>query len=93
MKKVLIAVANIPPLLTLAVWPMLVFLSLFAFDDPKATGSILDLLVVAFVWLYPVPVVIGLWRTWKALRAGELSGCLRTTIFAYAGPVLVVGMY
>lgn len=64
---VLITVANILPLLTLVVWPLMAFISMFAFDDPKATESILVLLVVASVWIYPVPVVIGLWRTLEML--------------------------
>jgi len=91
--KALLLLLALPPLFSLGVWPLSVFVSLFAFDSPGAERSIPTLLVVLSVWLYPLPVLMGLVRLWKAFRSGEYSALRRGVLFSYGPAAVVVALY
>lgn len=85
LKKLLVILANIPPALGITCWPLACFVSLFFFDAPGAVSNILAVCLGMTVWLYPVPVVIGIRRVYKAYRAGDYNNCVKATLLAYSG--------
>lgn len=74
-KKVLIITANIPPLLGIALWPFVIFLSFFLGNG---------VLALLLFWGYPFIVLKGVTMTYKALLSHNYRRCVKGTILAYS---------
>ncbi len=91
LKKTLVIVVNVPPLMSLLGWSAMCMLSIFFFDSGKTSLPTLGLALAILV--YPCPVCIGLWRTWKAYRSCDYAGCVRSTLLTYSGAIFIGVMF
>lgn len=91
LKKALVIVANVPPLMSLLGWTAMCMLSILFFDSGRTSLPTLGLALAILV--YPVPVCAGIWRTWKAFRSNDYAGCVRGTLLSYSCALFIGAMW
>lgn len=89
-KKILVIVANIPPVLGLIAWPVLCMMSALLGDSSSTNLPTLCLMLAVLV--YPVPVLAGIWHTYKALRQNDYARCVRGTLISYSCALFIGAM-
>ena len=70
--------------------PMLLFLSLFFFDDPSTAGNPFVYLAFFAVWAYPVAAFFAARRSIRAHREGDVARLRRQTWITCSLPAAVL---
>ncbi len=82
--NLVIALANIPPLLGLLVWPFAVLVSPMIFDAPGSDTNPLAWAFYYTLWAYPLPTLIGGILTFRYCKQNRHSRCLFSTLITYS---------
>lgn len=91
LKKALVIALNVPPLSGLLVWPVMCMIAPVLGDSGRTSLPTMGLMLAILV--YPVPVLVGSWRTWKAFRSGDYAGCVRGTVISYSCALFIGVMW
>jgi hypothetical protein len=89
--KPILGLVNIVLALSLFVWPIGLFLSLFTGDSPDSTSSVFVHLFLLTIWTYPIPIIAGQIRFWKKEADGDVI-LLKGTFIGLSYPILWVIM-
>ena len=83
LKRTLVVLANVIPLLGLLAWPIMVFMTFFFFDAPGSEQSTPTWVLAMSIWGYPVPVIVGGIITIRAFRSGNHGRCALGTAISF----------
>lgn len=93
MPKIILYIINIGILVTLIIWPFLVFLSAFIFDEPGSEQSIILNCLFYSILLYPVSIILGNVLFWKNLKKVMLAKLTWYTSINFINPLILVTIF
>lgn len=78
--------------LSIFLWPIAVYMSVFLFDAPNSMAKILNWVVLFLLLSYPAPVVLGTLKAAKAHKETKTLESLVCPFISYSNFAVLYGM-
>ncbi len=93
MTKNLLLLLNLIATTSVLAYPVMFTVGVMALDGPDATSNIGNICVASYLWLYPVPILVGAMKAWKSRNDQEISRLARYTLITFLGFVPIAGFF
>jgi hypothetical protein len=88
--KLIYSLINLILLLSLLIWPLGIFGTMFMFDAPGSERNPITICLAISILAYPIPVLKGNAGFWRNRKEGSLAICKNYTLIGLIGPASIL---